>query len=305
MKKMLLALPVFFLLFCSDPKLAQKKVVEKYFKECFDTTIGLTFGAFCRYDEPSQEWRIQYWGNGEGDCPAGCINKTYFGAYVVDEKGEIFQSGGDFLAREKIKPEQIVKFDSGPKAMSAAPDINPDNKLGCKKKDDCFWYQCCSTRPMSKVYRKGHWKDENLLNADAEHCVMECEHAPVPKDKKLACVAFQCRAIAKDFPEVNPQKPVVWIGRVVAAPQCIEKEYLAGLQSLAPVILRADSPEVAPGPMFSAWAGSREKELMAGKEQKFSCKACDICYHLTRDYALVFAEDLPKFSSSEWMEVGK
>jgi len=303
MKKYLSALPIFFLLFCSDPKIEQKKVVEKYFGECFDGRIGATEGADCRYDEKSKEWRIQYWGGGFGDCPAGCIYKTYYGAYLVDEKGNIYESSRDFSVKEKIKPEQITKYGSSERVMAAAPDVNPDNKLGCVKKDDCFWYQCCHTEPMSKIYRQKHWKDENLLNQDAEHCVMECKHAPVPNDQKLACVAFQCRAIAKDFPEVNPSRPVVWVGRVVALPQCHEKEASANLFVTAPVIKRANSPEITPGPKFSAWAAQQEKELTAGKENKFTCKACDICYHLNSEYLLIFADERKQFNKLGWQEV--
>jgi len=305
MKKYFLLVPVFCLLFCADPKSAQKKVVEKYFGECFDDTVGLTFGAFCRYDEGRKEWRIQYWGNGSGDCPAGCIYKTYFGAYLVDEKGNIYESSRDFTANEKIKPEQIIKYGSSDRVMAAAPDVNPDNKLGCVKKDDCFWYQCCHTEPMSKIYRQKHWKDENLMSADAEHCIMECKHSPVPKDQKLACVAFQCRAIAKDFPEVNPARPVVWIGRVVALPQCHEKEANENLLTTALFIKRSNSPEITIGPRFSEWASQKEKELTAGKENKFSCKACDICYHLNRDFLLVFADERKLFSDKEWQEVAQ
>jgi hypothetical protein len=303
MKRYFPAVMVFMLIFCANARSMQQQVMDKYFPECNNQQIGATQGADCRYDEKSKEWRIQYWGEGFGDCPAGCIHKTYYGAYLVDEKGDIYESSRDFTVREKIKPEQISRSGSSNRVMAAAPDVNPDNKLGCLKKSDCFWYQCCHTEPMSKVYRQKHWKDENLLNAESDHCVMECEHAPVPKDQKLACVAFQCRAVAKDFPEVNPSRPVVWVGRVVALPQCIEKEASANLFTTAPVIKRSNSPEIALGEKFSAWAAQQEKGLTAGKENKFTCKACDICYHLNRDYLLVFADDLAQFNKLGWREV--
>jgi len=301
MKKYLPALPVFCLLLCSEPKGAQQKVMEKYFPECIHQMIGATSGAECSYDQKSREWHIQYWGNGRGDCPAGCIEKDYFGSYAVDAKGDVYE-GADPKKRRKIDPAEVSKWESELYKENRQRGVSENDPLGCMRDQDCFWYQCCSTRPMSRIYQQSHWKDVYLLDNKTDHCVMECEHAPIPKDKKLACIDLTCRAVAKNFPKADPYRPALWIGRVTSAPQC-RPEFGAGSISAALIIKSADKPEIEPGPKFSEWAAKRQKELIAGKEGRFACRACDICFYVKRDYLLIFADERGKFNSQEWQDV--
>ena len=110
MKKYLLAAAVTIIISCTGSKSRQDRVLHKYFEECFDQTIGLTSGAFCRFDEDKKEWRITFWGNGSGDCPAGCIYKDFFESYVVDKKGKVFESTQNYERKKQVRPEQIRKW---------------------------------------------------------------------------------------------------------------------------------------------------------------------------------------------------
>lgn len=301
MKKYLMALPVFLMLLAAEPKSAQQKVMEKYFPECLHPLIGGTQGADCNYDDAAKEWHIQYWGNGRGDCPAGCIEKDYFGSYAVDFKGDVYE-GNDPKKRRKIDPAEVSKWESELYKENQQRAVRDDDPLGCMRDQDCFWYQCCSTRPMSRIYQQNHWKDVHLPDNRTDHCVMECEHAPVPKDQKLACIDYTCRAVPKDFPKVVPYRPALWIGRVVSVPQCRQREPGADLLTNALVIKRADKPEITPGPKFSEWAAQKEKELTAGRESKFMCRACS-CLYLQREYLLIFADERNKFNDHDWQDV--
>ena len=285
-------------IFAAKP--SQDEVLKKYFKECSDHTIGATSGATCRFDPATKDWHITYWGNGSGDCVAGCIQRDEFASYLVEADGTIHE--GDSKKGRVVKPEDINKSDLRNVPVSA-PAVNPDDKLACKKTEDCFWNQCCQASPMGKAYRAKHWQEAHLHSATSDFCDLKCMHMPPAKDQKLACVNLQCLAVAKDTPEIDPARPVVWIGTVQALPQCEEQYIKDNFWGNPTIIKKEREPGVAAGPKFSQWAADREKQMMDKNPNKFTCKACDICYHINHQYLLIYESDLANFQKSGWQRV--
>jgi hypothetical protein len=156
---------------------------------------------------------------------------------------------------------------------------------------------------MSKLYRKKHYRELSLDSPDKESCALKCLHEFPPKDMKPACVAHQCLAISKDAPEIDPNRPVVWIGRGGEIGQCQDPAMLDQGQTISdalqPPILKKiyNLPPVAPGPKFSAWIGEQETSRRNQDPGRFECKACDTCKTTYREFALVFLDDLPRFEA--------
>jgi hypothetical protein len=313
MLRTVLALTVLMLCAGGQCSAGGDAAVHKYFPECFDETIGASSGARCRVD--NAEWFIVFW-HGWDDCPAGCINKVEDAWYKIDGAAKIWACDKEFKNCHEIKPEQIVRGGGGQATPSAAaakpaetskPPANakppappqPDEKGYCQAHDECFWYECCDTQPMSRRYSKKHYQELYLGGPDQQTCFLKCMAPPPPADERLACVYSRCMGVGKDAPAIDPKRPVVWVGRSIEIGQCQDPAQVASplLSAGPPVLKRAFTEPVPAGPKFSAGIGAAEKKARDADPNRFTCKACDVCKTLAREYVLVYFDDLPQLES--------
>jgi hypothetical protein len=294
-----------------------EEAVRKYFPECFaDARIGASSGAKCEQDMATKEWKIVFW-TGWGDCPAGCINKKDVGWYKVDGKSRVLSCDADFKSCREIKPSEIKRGGPDPSAgpapdkpskpakpgpTAAKPPAKPalTEKTYCEAQNECFWYSCCETAPMSKRYSRKHLAELWLDSADRESCSLKCMHEFPPADQKVACVYYRCQAVPKDAPAIDPKRPTVWVGRSRVIGQCQDPASSDSpilLANLPAPLMKTYKGPIPLGPKFSAWIGAQEKWQRDSDPNKFTCKACDVCNTFAREYLLIYLDDLPKYES--------
>jgi hypothetical protein len=307
MRRMVLAVAVLALCAAGQCSAGGDAAVHKYFPECFKEVIGASSGARCKV--VNAEWFIVLW-HGWGDCPAGCINTVEDAWYKIDGAAKIWACDKEFKNCREIKPEQITHSGSGegpvaavtpnPPARSKPPaPPKPDEKSYCEAANECFWYGCCETSPLSKRYSKKHYQELWMSRPEQESCELKCMHDSPPPDVKLECVYYRCQAMPKDAPAIDPKRPVVWVGRSFELGQCQDPAQAASpLFNAGPQVLkRVFTEPVPPGPKFNQWIGETENKARAADENRFTCKACDVCKTLAREYVLIYFDDLPKFES--------
>jgi len=112
---------VSLLLVCCSP--GPRKVVEKRFPQCFNTSIGAKQGAVC--EKVNDKWHITFW-HGFGDCASGCINKEDTAWYLVNEKGEVWKTDKNFKPIKKPGPDRPI--DKGVPSFKKVPQASVSPK---------------------------------------------------------------------------------------------------------------------------------------------------------------------------------
>jgi len=284
--------------------------MHRVFPECFERpVIGASSGAKCSFDDQAREWRVVFW-HGWGDCPAGCINKEDDAWYKVDAAGGVLVCEASFTRCRPLGPEEPIK--RGGKSDSAnspavappppLPRPDPEDRAYCEAHEQCFWYSCCENTPMSKLYSRKHYQELLMSSPEEEGCEAKCEAQSPSADLKVACVYRRCLEVNKDAPAIEPDRPVVWVGRSIVIGQCQDPAMYDQGPSLAsmPTILRHTHQlpsSVTPGPKFSEWLSAGEKQRHDQDPNLFQCQACDICKTFSREYALIFYDDLARYES--------
>jgi hypothetical protein len=284
---------------CADSSI---KVVKQTFPICFSKTPpGAKNWADCKYNKTRKEWEINFWNCPE---PGACAEKTrqYSAWYRVNKKGEIQKCSGDLSDPQKIyscQPFTTMSYRKDPVEKGVSRLVGVDHQLFCNRASECFWYACCSTTPMSKLYSNKNFEELLMSRPEQQSCEAKCKHDPVPKGVKLECVAHMCMSVPEQLPAIDPEKPVVWIGRPEVAGQC-ERELrpmspfnYAG----APVIIReTDSPGITTGPEFNKNTAAWQKQTYDRDPGSFMCEACHVCKDFKTRYLLIFFDDLDKFT---------
>ena len=284
----------------SSKKDPAKKVVEQTFPICFQQPKpGEQSGAECKYNPKLKEWEINFWNcNGSRDCS----QKKYTAWYRVNKKGEIQKCSGDLSEPNQIyscEPFSTFSYRQEQKLQGISKLVGEDSRLFCNQADECFWYACCSTIPMSKLYSRKNFQELFMSRPDQQSCEAKCKHDPVPKGVKLECVAHMCMIVSDALPAIDPNRPVVWIGRPEVVGQC-ERE-LRPMSPLnyagAPIIIReTDSPGITTGPEFNKKSAAWQKQTYDRNPGSFMCEACHVCKDFKTRYLLIFFDDLDKFS---------
>lgn len=282
---------------CADDS---KKVVEQTFPVCFEgQKPGQQSGADCKYNPKQKEWEINFWNcNDSKDCS----QKKYTAWYRVDKKGAIQKCSGDLSNPDQIyscEPFSTFSYRKEPADQGVSKLVNQDSQLFCNKREDCFWYACCSTTPMSKLYSSKNFQELLMSRPDQQSCEAKCKHDPVPKGVKLECVAHMCMSVSDSFPAIDPARPVVWIGRPEVVGQC--EQGLMPMSPLkyqgAPVIIReTESPGITIGPEFNKKTSDWQQKTYDANRGRFQCEACHVCKDFRTRYLLIFFDDLDKFT---------
>ncbi len=214
------------------------------------------------------------------------------------------------------KPQETAAKSECPH-HNQCPHLQPDfgretvsDPLYCESDDDCFWYVCCQTRPMSKLYRRDNFKGLHMANPDEESCELKCLHETVPPGKTLTCASNQCKALPEDPASADPNRPTVWIGKSTVVGQCenAANKAMPGPEPLKPKVVTAEEgkpappgptflketskPEVKPGPEFTKWIEEWEKKEMEKNKEQFACQACGVCKEFRRVYRLIYLDEL-------------
>jgi hypothetical protein len=286
---------------CSK-KDAARKVVEQTFPICFQQPKpGERSGADCSYNKKMKEWEINFW---SCEDPSNCNpkNKQYTAWYQVNKKGEIQKCSGGTGSPDgfySCEPFSTFSYRQEQKPQGISKLVNEDHKLFCNKAEECFWYSCCSTTPMSKLYSNKNFEELLMSRPDQQSCEAKCKHDSVPPGVKLECVAHMCMSVSDALPAVDPSRAVVWVGRPEVVGQC--EQELRPLSPLnyagAPVIIReTESPGITLGPEFNKKVAAWQKQTYDRNPGSFMCEACHVCKDFKTRYLLIFFDDLDKFS---------